>query len=421
MNDLRSEIRAAFEKDQAAHPPAANLRHQVVRAAARQPRRELNLQWLAVAAALVIGALVVVSLMSTRLAGRSPVPSRPVGQNRDYGAPPAGVPLIYLAVPNHDGWFTGFDWTGKPRGTVKVGSTESGLAMAPDGQSFATGIGAKGGNWQFLDRLGKPVASGSLPGAYSTMWADDNRHLCALTQDPQSLAYSLWTLQPGQQPRSVSEVARDTNLGQTSLGLVACSFAGDSAIVVRTNIAWVTEAWIVRLSNGKILAHHDYVAAAVETVVATRDARYIAETSTAATGAGPTSAPVTQIRRVADWAAVASFDHGYTVLAFSGDGTSVLVRTLITQQGTPSHLAIFKWKEGGSPQTLWQYTGSEDVATFIGQPSADGFALSFVVPGQEYDQWCAPGMAGCTTYLSVMIVHGDGSTAQIPDRYNTTW
>src|SRR5438309_7541216 len=82
MDDLRSEIRAAFEREQAGYPPAISLRHDVVRAAARQPRREMNLQWLAVAATILIGVLVVVSLMSTRIAGRAPAPSQPVG---DYG------------------------------------------------------------------------------------------------------------------------------------------------------------------------------------------------------------------------------------------------------------------------------------------------------------------------------------------------
>ena len=49
MDDLRPEIREAFEREQAAYPPAVSLRHEVVRDAARQPRRQPNVQWLAMA------------------------------------------------------------------------------------------------------------------------------------------------------------------------------------------------------------------------------------------------------------------------------------------------------------------------------------------------------------------------------------
>src|SRR2546430_7004577 len=97
MDDLRSEIRAAFDKEQAGHASTLNLRHEVVRAAVRQLCRDVNLQWLAVAAALVIGVLVVVSLMSSRL-NRSVVPAHPTPAG-GYGTPPAGASLIYIRGP----------------------------------------------------------------------------------------------------------------------------------------------------------------------------------------------------------------------------------------------------------------------------------------------------------------------------------
>jgi len=77
MDDPRSEIRAAFEKEQAASPPVADLRSRITRTVAARPHRQANLQWMAVAAALVIGALVVAGLMSTRLASRSNIPAAP--------------------------------------------------------------------------------------------------------------------------------------------------------------------------------------------------------------------------------------------------------------------------------------------------------------------------------------------------------
>ena len=94
MNSLRSEVRAAFEREQVDHPPTPGLRRTVVEAALSQPPRETNLQWLVVAAAMLLGILVVAGLVSSRL-NRSSVPSHqaptPVA---DYGTPPTGVPLI---------------------------------------------------------------------------------------------------------------------------------------------------------------------------------------------------------------------------------------------------------------------------------------------------------------------------------------
>src|SRR2546430_11187936 len=105
MDDLRSEIRAAFGRVQAGIAPTLNLGHEVVPAAARQPSRDANLTWLAVAGGLVIGVLVVVSLMSSRL-NRSVVPAHPTPVG-DYGTPPARVALIYVGDPGHPGWYVG--------------------------------------------------------------------------------------------------------------------------------------------------------------------------------------------------------------------------------------------------------------------------------------------------------------------------
>ena len=423
MDDLRSEIRAAFQREQMANPPSANLRYNIVRSVAARPRREVNLQWLAFAAAVVIGILVVVSLMSTRLAGRPIVPSHPGG---DYGPPPAGVHLIYVADPEHDGWFIGFDWTGQPRGTVKLATPPTGALMAPDGQSFGVGVNAKGGSWQFLDRLGQPAGSGSLPGAYSPMWADDNQHLCAMTVD-QSFVYTLWTELPGQNARSVVQVARDSGPGQTTVGLAACSFRSDRALAVRTTDGTPSELWVIRLSDGNVLAHHAYPSSALSSVVASSDARYVAESSWYANGGSPASGArisppaQTQIRRVDDWTVLAGMDGNYSVLSFSGDGTRVLVRTEVTQQGTPSHLAIFKWDEAGTMTTIWHYQVSEQLATSTAEPGGDSFAFGFVQPGDQATEWCAPGAPACAHLQGILIVHGDGSTVQLPARYNPTW
>jgi Tol biopolymer transport system component len=66
MDDLRSEIRAAFETEQAAYPPAGSLRPVVVRMVATTPLREPRFQWLAVAAAALLTAAIVVGMLAVR-------------------------------------------------------------------------------------------------------------------------------------------------------------------------------------------------------------------------------------------------------------------------------------------------------------------------------------------------------------------
>jgi hypothetical protein len=75
MDDLRSEIRTAFEKEQAAHPPLGGLRSSLTAAAISQARPAPNLQWIAIVAAAALGILVVVGLMSTHVRPRANVPA----------------------------------------------------------------------------------------------------------------------------------------------------------------------------------------------------------------------------------------------------------------------------------------------------------------------------------------------------------
>jgi hypothetical protein len=424
MEDLRSEIRWAFEREQAAFPPPSDLRPRFVTAAAAQPRARLGLQWVAAVAALLIAALVVAALVSSRVGLRTPTPgATPSAPRGDYGPPPAGVPLIYVTDPAHDGWYIGFDWTGTPRGTVKLADPPpTGVLMAPDGQGFAYGIYAKGGEWEFLDRLGNSTGSDNLPGAYSTMWADDNRHVCAMTMDPNTLAYTLWTATPGEDVHSVGEIARDPSIGQTTVGVIGCSIRNDRAIALRTTVSWPSEVWVVRLSDGHVLTHHTYEPGLLATVVSSADARYLGETSVQATSESQSAARYSHIRKVSDWSVVASMDP-VSILAFSGDNSSVL-----TQYGTnigdqPSRVSIKRWSDTGAVDTVWTYTGSEQLWGWTAQPAADGFALGFLPPVTDAtaSPGCPPGMSPCDRLQAIFIVHGDGSSVQLPDRYNRTW
>ena len=384
--------------------------------------------WLRSTAAVVTAALtilVIVGLIASRAGSAprqavlSPSPSAVVAN--DYGPPPAGVPLIYVTDPSHAGWYLGFDWSGIPRGTVKLAHPPAtGVGMAPDGQGFAYGLYAKGGAWEFLDRLGKSTGSDNLPGAYSTMWADDNKHICAMTMDPNTLTYNLWTASPGEDPHNVSAVAQDANVGQTSVAVIGCSFRNDRAIALRTTTSWPAELWVVRLSDGNTLEHHVYDAGLLASVVANADATYIGETAAQATTPSIVSARYTTIRRVSDWAVVASMDP-YVILAFGGDGSSVLTQFGANSPGEPSRVVVMRWTDTGAVSATWTYNGTDQLWDYTAEPVGDGFALGFLPASDVTTPGCPRGVMPCDHLQSVLIVHADGSSVQLPDRYNPTW
>jgi hypothetical protein len=416
MDELRPEIRAAFERQQAAHPPIAALRRNVVQSVTAQPRRTPNLQWLAVAAALVLGILVVVVLMSTRLAHHASVPVPAASPNAspvaDYGPPPAGVPLIYVLDPNHTSWLIGYDWSGQPRATVKPDPALVGVGMAPDGQSFSVGAGAKGGAGGLLDRLGQPIPlSGAIPGKAGPIWADDNKHMCGVSLDLQTLDWTFVTLLPGEAVKSGPVIAHEPIAGgQTGIRLAACSFRNDAAILVRTTVSWPAELWVVRISDGKILLHNTYSGGAVRAnVVASRDGLLIAENSSQSTGQQGSTAPSTFIRRLSDMSVVATLDPSMSVLAFSGNDSLVLVTTAPWLGGSPIHLAVIDLRDN---RALWRYDGPEGLGGYLAEPDGALFVIALKsVPNHTPDD----------PLRDVLIVQGDGTTIPIPGRYATTW
>jgi hypothetical protein len=432
MEELRSEIRAAFQKEQAAHPPAQDLRRNLVAAVAAQPRRERNLKWVAVAAALILGILVVAGLMSTRFAHRAGVPvpaatpkATPVA---DYGPPPAGVQLLYVHDPNNPSWLIGDDWSGQPRGTVKLGpeAAQSGVQMAPDGSAFQVGSTIKGGSAIFLDRLGNPIpANGVSPNVVGEMWADDNKHHCLITLNQQTYAWGLSTQLPGQPLRPVTVIARDPGIGQSGISLAACSFQNNLAIAVRTTIAWPAEVWVIRLTDGKVLSHRTYPANdRLSSLVASRDGVYVAESSNKGSSLDPSQgAASTIIRRVSDGKQVAALDPSMQVLTFSGDDSMLLVSIGFDTGTSSSQLAVIQWNAGLS---IWTYRGLEALGSFTAQPDGSGFAIALNALTQIEPSPCGnPPQTPCQTVedplRDIVIVHGDGTETKIPGRYLPTW
>jgi hypothetical protein len=416
MDDLRSEIRAAFEREQATDPVPGGLRSNLTSAAATQVRPAPNLQWIAVAVAAALGVLVVAGLLSTRHTPRASVPAATPNATPlvDYGPPPAGVPLLYVHDPNDPSWLIAFDWSGKPRGTVKLQAAAaqdpSAVKMAPDGSGFEVGGTYKGGTGTFLDRLGQPVATetGST-GLVGAMWADDNQHQCVLSLSPTTYVWRLATQLPGQAPRPVAVIAKDPSIGQSGISLTACSFRSDRAIAVRTVIAWPAELWVIRLSDGAILAHHSYAASGqLVSVVGSADGKYVAESAANGQGVGSSkSATSTVIRRVSDWQVVKKFDPLVQVLRFSGDGALALVSESVQPNSLQATLKILNWSTGS---TVWQRD--------LSNPS--GFALTVQTNGRDF-AFADVTLGGPDLKATISIVHGDGSVTKLSQSYEAAW
>jgi hypothetical protein len=435
MDQLRSEIRAAFEREQAAHPPVASLRRNVVEAVSARQRPAHNFQWVAVAAAVILGVLVVIGLMSTRFHPRAIAPAATPNASplADYGPPPAGVALLYMHDPNQSTWLVGYDWSGKPRATVKLGQAVAAgqyVGMAPDGQAFLLSPTAKGGSGIFLDRFGTPIPSlGGLGGYFGGVWADDNRHYCTVTLDQQTFAWTLVTQGPGEAPKQVATIARDTSIGQTGIGVAACSYQQDQAILVRTVIAWPSEMWVMQLSTGKVLSHTT-MAGQPANLIAGADTLFTAENSNMSISGQQQGFPSTIIHRVSDGSVVATLDPAMGVLAFSRDNSLVLVTTSPSVQGHAAHLALVDLK---SRQIIWRYDGPEGLGAFLAEQGGNldaafgpGFAIALTVNPPQATPCGGTAKTACRAPVpdplrDILIVHGNGSVTSVAGRHVTAW
>ena len=403
MNDLRNEIRAAFEREQREFPPAGNLRPVIVRSATTQHRRKQpNFQWLAVAAVVMITVLVVAGLMTSRLTNRGAVthPRSTPSPVVDYGSPPAGVALFYVADPAHPGWYIGIDWTGKPRGTIKLAQPLdqfTNLRQSHDGSGFfADNRGVT--NAASLDRLGQPLAAFPIPnGLRQLLWADDNRHLCSLAWQGGNVLLS-WHV-PGF-TSTVAVVGKLNSLGESDIGLASCSFATDPrAVLVRVTggqIPMPTEYIVISLATGKVLASEKIQAGMSNDVVVSHDSDLV--------GLSPFSSGAHTIVRDLSTGVTTNLDPKLDILAFSGDDTVALVTPQAWTAGFPTQLEAIELATG---KVLWTYNGGQELVTFLAQPDGGSFALYFKPAGNT----------SLKPPIDVLIERPDGSSIAVPGQF----
>ncbi|MDQ6877271.1 MAG: hypothetical protein M3082_06145 [Candidatus Dormibacteraeota bacterium] len=412
----------------------------------RHLRGERNLQWLAVAVAALLGIAVVAGLMLTRLEQRAGIPG-------DYGQPPAGVPLLYVRDPNHATWYIGFDWSGRPRGTVKLPHPlrpGQSLVMAPDGQLFEITPGGKAGAGEFLDRLGRRIP-GSPPYADGGIWADDNRHLCLTIADQTHIKWTFATQLPGEAPKTVAVVHAATFTtttgfrypGPSEAAPIACGIGNDNAIVLGTATGLVygalgvgplpVEMWFVRLSDGTVIngrrwllktgTHLIFWEGLTTHVVTSRDGVYYS----GSTFNGVYTSSMFTDRPPAHWSGVIGCRPGFVpcgpvaalppnigVLGFSADDSLALVTTLPVVAGQASVLEVINVRSG---QVVWRGQGSSVYSGFTAKPGGRDFAISFGVTGSQKSGAVQMG----PTLSTILIVNGDGSVTKLPQPYLPTW
>jgi hypothetical protein len=330
----------------------------------------------------------------------------------DYGTPPAGVPLFYAGEEAHPGWYVAFDWSGKPRGTLKLAQPVTGpqdLVQAPDGSGFLIQP-FKGEDGAVLDRLGRPLETASAP--LIEMWSDDSRSYCALESSPspspgRSPGWLLTLRSPESSSAASHPVAIDSpNLrsGIIAITFGACSPVHDRAVLVYNYFPRQPEIWVIRISDGAVMSHHLFDATYSD-LAPSGDGTLIAVNSARSTGhlAGPT-APSTLVQRTADGSVVRALPPADAVLGFSADDSLALVATTPHASATPTHLAVIDVATGN---VIWRLEDGQYLAGFLAAPFGAAFALMLGATSDS-DPHAAVNLA---------LVHADGKSSSLPGAF----
>jgi len=353
----------------------------------------------------------------------------------DYGPPALGVPLFYYVDPAMRSWMVAVDWSGKPRGTLKLSQPieDSGgfggalLSVAPDGSRIIAGS-------QLLDPRGTTVSSIATDAKQSYLWADDSRHLCFMTPntspDATGLPQTLMTFLPGGPARAAARVG--TAYNQSGAGPDACSISSDRALVEQAYNGMASESWLVKLSTGAILHHQTYPgdpAKSSVSLVSTHDGGVIASNTTifGATPGSIASAGPSVVRSGLTGSLLATMPAGLQVSAFSWDGNLAVVRGGPASSSAPK-VEVINWRTG---RVIWTLDATKapasggarlDLVEVRAAPNGQDLALAFarlepcVTPatqancGSTYDQ-----------LRDLIVVHGDGTSSEVATRVHPVW
>jgi hypothetical protein len=351
------------------------------------PRRRARARsLLVVAAAGLIAAAVVATLVVPGLLRAQPTasPRRPAPASTSSAASRPSM----LVVPGA-GWVR-MDWSGNRLDSFRLPATPNGYLQAtasPDGtmvvaQAFRGGmvlVDARDGHVVATPpRLGQPGVNIAQP---AILWSDDSRHLCALSGTASNLELMVAEADPlkGEGALRIVPVPGVPAAGVTFLN--ACSSRTDRAVISESQVVGNTKTAVVvvvRLSDGRVILHHDYPSPApFVNVNASADGRFLV-------GFGDDQ-PVTKsvVVDLATGDVVAHIDG--VGMAFSADDRYLAVSSFSSEAsragGTGS---LIDWRAG---RTLWQ--GPGQLAIFAVQPDGEAIAVQLYTSdaGGLHDQW----------------------------------
>jgi hypothetical protein len=216
---------------------------------------------------------------------------------------------------------------------------------------------------------------------------------CFVLEDQQTFDEVLYTEVPGQSRRRVGVFANEGSLGQTGVEAVECNFRRNFGIAVRTAVGRPTDAWVIRLSDAARLAHWSYET--VLGVIPSTDGSLVAENGA--------NGSVTRIRSVPDGAVLATLPATDHVLGFSDDDRFAVIGPVVSV----APVRVIDWHMAGE---VWHYGGGGWVMRVAVNPGAGDLALAIGTDDQYYS------LTQDATY-SMVIVHPDGSTSEIPGKY----
>jgi hypothetical protein len=328
-----------------------------------------------------VGAVLLASVVVVALASdKSPLPRH--RQPSPIWAvsvvpPPAAEPVYWWADSDLVTEIRAISWEGKQVGSMIFNKGVSLSNQALDGSrlmlSDPTGLTVFASDGRVLDFLT----------AYQGMWADDSKHVCAVSTidgEPANflLPQSAWIFLalPGGAGSPAAQVG--TFSRRRGILPVACSPASDRTVVEMNFIVQVVSVAVYRLSDGQRLRewHPGSLTSEglTQNVVASHDGRWLAENAQMGS----------QIREVSTGTILATLPRGQ-VAAFSWDGSLILVG------GFGGRISLRDWRQG---RDLWKACEFEPVAV---RPAGADFMVGLHGRGPR----------------ELRVVHADGSVTPI--------
>jgi len=408
MNDLRQEVRASFERQQAPLGDLAGVRQRLLRTALAAPdsrRSQLFVTAVGLAAVLVaaaaVGATIFVrersqpgpaatpSASASAQPTLSPAPA-PTALAQPLQVPASAAVILYHDPVNRD-QIDGITWEGTARGRVAAAGGAFGLVPNPMGTLYA---GLDGG---IHDRSGQLVArydSGNQKG-FSAEWADDEQHFCQMVSasalppaggEPATLRLGA----PGTTPKNIAQVA--AMYDQAGAGVVACSVRRDRAVVVQwDSIGNSRQFWVVQLSTGRILLDSARLSITMRNVWASPDGQYIAVVR-AITGQatetvvyGPTGSLLGKVAGA--------------VQAFSWDGSIAVV------SNADNSVSAIRWRDGSH---LWDAPQGLTFEGALAEPDGQRVAVALLNPNYQQTGGFPP--------VDLFVMGPDGHVSQLLQR-----